>query len=105
MISERIAETVAMLAIGDGLLCAVRPEQHTGLWLRGPDWWRRTMEPFVDHPNVTRVLGLAGIGFGVWLASRQWAAADREAAGRGAGALGRAARRSADRVRSAVGAA
>jgi hypothetical protein len=78
MISERLAETVAMMAIGDGALCAVRPERHTKLWLGGPAWWGRMWRPVVDHPNFTRVLGLAGIGFGYWLASREWSRAEQE---------------------------
>jgi len=81
MISERLAETVAMLAIGDGLLCAVQPERHTNLWLNGPAWWQRGWRPVVDHPNVTRLLGLAGVGFGLWLASREWSLAEHEPAG------------------------
>jgi len=81
MISERLAETVAMLAIGDGLLCAVQPERHTNLWLNGPSWWQRAWRPVVDRPNVTRLLGLAGVGFGLWLASREWSRAEHELAG------------------------
>ena len=77
MFSERILETLAMLSIGDGVLCAISPERHTKLWLRGPTWWRRAVRPAVDHPEVTRMLGLAGVGFGFWLASREWSRAAR----------------------------
>ena len=85
MVSERIAETVAMLAIGDGVLCAAKPERHTKLWLGGPSWWRAAWRPVVKHPNVTRLLGLAGVGFGFWLASREWSRAAEERAMIGGG--------------------
>jgi len=77
MIAQRIYECIAMMAIGDGFLCAVRPKRHTGLWLNGPAWWQTMWRPVVDRPMLTRALGLVGIGFGYWLASREWRQAER----------------------------
>ena len=28
-------------------------------WSQGPEWYRRAMKPFADHPEATRALGLA----------------------------------------------
>ena len=71
MLAKRLMETAAMTIIGDGMLCMVSPRRHISLWLSGPRWWRRMFEPFVDHPDLTRVLGAFGVGFGLWLAWRQ----------------------------------
>jgi hypothetical protein len=70
MWTERLIETAAMMMIGDGLLAMVEPRRHCLLWKAGPAWWERTLDPFVDHPNMTRVVGAAGLALGVWLARR-----------------------------------
>jgi hypothetical protein len=71
MITRRFLESMAMAIIGDSVLCIVSPQRHTGLWLSGPRWWRETWRPFVKNPNLTRLLGVLGLGFGLWLAWRQ----------------------------------
>ncbi len=71
MMAKRLMETAAMSIIGDSLLCVVSPRRHVGLWMRGPEWWRKSCEPFVRHPTLTRLCGAAGVGFGLWLAWRQ----------------------------------
>jgi hypothetical protein len=71
MWGKRLLEVAAMIAIGDSLLCILSPRRHTSLWLDGPPVWRRACEPFVKHPDMTRMLGLFGLGFGLWLAWRQ----------------------------------
>ena len=71
MIGKRLMETFAMAIIGDSLLCVVSPRRHLSLWLNGPQWWRHTWEPFVRFPGLTRVLGMLGLGFGLWLAWTQ----------------------------------
>ena len=73
--TRRLLETLAMAAIGDGVLCMISPRRHTGLWLSGPEWWRRAWAPFVEHSTLTRLLGAVGVGFGLWLAWRQEPAA------------------------------
>ena len=77
MWAERTKEMVAMMMIGEGLVTVVEPERHCMLWKAGPRLWERMLEPFVDHPNMTRVLGAAQLALGFWLAARQW---EREAA-------------------------
>lgn len=70
-VKRRLLETAAMMVIGDSMLSVVAPKQHVELWNSGPSLWKRACEPFVRHPNLTRALGIAGIGFGFWLARRQ----------------------------------
>lgn len=70
IIGRRTAETIALAAIGDGVMALVKPREHVALWSAGPAWWRRMVEPFERRPGLTRAAGIAGIAFGLWLASR-----------------------------------
>lgn len=67
---RRVLETAAMMIIGDSVLAMLAPRRHVGLWAEGPAWWERTSAPFLRRPQMTRLLGLAGLGLGVWLARR-----------------------------------
>ena len=71
MVSRRLIETLAMLLIGDSVLTLVSPRRHVSLWLGGPRWWDGTFEPLVRRPGLSRLLGVAGVGLGLWLAWRQ----------------------------------
>jgi hypothetical protein len=71
MKSEHIEELIALLAIGDGVVAFVQPERHSLLWRFGPKPFREAMEAFAENPMLTRLLGAAEAGIGVWLASRQ----------------------------------
>jgi hypothetical protein len=77
-LSKSLLETLAMTIIGDSVLCMVSPRRHLSLWTRGPRLFRRMSEPLVRHPDVTRMLGAFGLGFGLWLAWRQEPPADIE---------------------------
>jgi hypothetical protein len=68
--SIRIQETVAMMMIGDGVLAASRPQEHCSLWLRGPGPWQQAVGWFVDHPQVTRALGIVEVAAGLWWSFR-----------------------------------
>lgn len=61
-----------MLMIGDGLLALAEPERHCQLWLAGPRFWQKAVEPFVENPPLARALGAAELVAGFWLASRQY---------------------------------
>jgi hypothetical protein len=73
LIQSRWVEFLAILVVGDGLLGLAQPRRHVLLWESGPRVWRKAMTPFVRRPALTRVLGLAAVGLGLWLASRQQA--------------------------------
>lgn len=68
--SKRIGEIVALVAIGDGMLALLRPDEHVALWRGGPDWWDKSLEPFAKHPRLTRAVGAAAVLAGVWIAAR-----------------------------------
>lgn len=71
MLIRRVTEAFAMMMIGDSVLSLVNPQRHLSLWQDGPRWWEKSVGPFVRHPGSTRLLGLAGLGLGLWLAQRQ----------------------------------
>jgi len=60
-----------MLFVGDGLVSMIEPERHCLLWEVGPEPCRKVMDGLVEHPTMTRGLGLLEVLFGMWLASRQ----------------------------------
>jgi hypothetical protein len=65
-----VGESVAMLAIGDGVLAAVFPVQHIGRWDFGPKAWRAYLHWFSERPGLSRVLGVAEVAGGiVWATS------------------------------------
>jgi hypothetical protein len=79
IIGRRTAETIALAAIGDGVMALIKPREHVALWSTGPAWWRRMVEPFERSPGLTRAMGAAGIAFGLWLAMRAEGEAGDEA--------------------------
>lgn len=77
LIQKRLVESLAMITIGDGVLGLLQPRRHISLWRSGPRVWRKTMIPFARRPELTRLFGLAALGVGVWVASRQRPSARR----------------------------
>jgi hypothetical protein len=69
---RRIAELVAMLVIGDGVIALSAPRRHSLLWRFGPEGYRRATEAFAERPTLTRLLAAAEVGLGLWLALRQY---------------------------------
>lgn len=78
MWAKRIKELIALNAIGDGMLALIAPSQHSFLWLVGPEGVRKLVVWFGENPNYTRFAGIAELGFGVWLALRQYEEAEPE---------------------------
>ena len=72
MWSRRIKELLAMSTIGNGVLALIVPSSHASLWLFGPQSMRKLNRWFVENPTYTRLGGIAEIGFGIWLALRQY---------------------------------
>ena len=70
--ARRAAETFAVLAIGDAVIDMVAPRPHSLLWETGPRWSPRVARFFAEHPTHLRLLGAAQLGFGLWLAGRQY---------------------------------
>lgn len=68
---KRIKEALAVLLIGDGIISVLEPRRHTKLWTGGPRGYRRAMHGIQDRPLIMQAMGLALIGAGLWLASRQ----------------------------------
>lgn len=71
MNSKLIKEALAMALIGDGVLTAVGPKRHLGLWRFGPKKYVRALDAMSRHPNWTRTAGVAAAAAGVWWACRQ----------------------------------
>jgi hypothetical protein len=67
---RRIAELVAIMMIGEGVLTLIAPRRHSLLWEFGPEGYRRAIEAFADHPTLTRLVAAAVAGLSIWLALR-----------------------------------
>lgn len=68
---KRIKEALALLLIGDGVIAMLEPRRHTRLWSGSPGTYRKMMRPFERKPLIAQAVGVALIGFGFWIASRQ----------------------------------
>jgi hypothetical protein len=69
---RRLKETFAVITIGDRVIELLTPRQHSLLWASGPVSARKVACFFADNTNYMRLPGLTQIGFGVWLAFRQY---------------------------------
>ena len=70
LLQVRIAESMAIVLIGDGVVGALFPARHAARWVHGPDLWQRAMLPFVERPGLTRVLGAVQVAACVgWVAT------------------------------------
>lgn len=72
MWARRLRETFAIIAIGDGTIELIVPRQHSLLWEVGPESVRKVARFCADNPNYMRFMGVVKIGFGLWLALRQY---------------------------------
>ena len=75
---RRIAELIAMLMIGEGVLTLVAPRRHSLLWEFGPEGYRRAIEAFAEHPTLSRLVAAAEAGLGLWLALRVYSQEEEE---------------------------
>jgi len=71
---RRVKNALAMLAIGDGVLQIVAPQEHERLWEVGPAWLSKAkgIGWLAEHPRYTRLVGAAQVGAAVWFAHRQY---------------------------------
>ena len=74
MWAKRAKNALAMLAIGDGVLQIIAPQEHERLWRVGPAWVRRVkgIGWLAENPRYTRLAGVAQVGAAVWFALRQY---------------------------------
>jgi hypothetical protein len=70
--TRRAKETLAIIAIGDGVIEVLAPRDHSLLWEVGPEGARKVARLFADNPNYMRLLGASQVAFGIWLALRQY---------------------------------
>ena len=57
--------------IGDGVSGMVKPRGHSLLWDIGPESFQAAMQKLAHNPAKARLLYIAEIGVGTWLATRQ----------------------------------
>ena len=72
MWASRLKQFSAMISIGDGVLTLIAPRNHVALWLLVPKRLRKLAAWFAKNPVYTRLGGIVEIGFGLWLALRQY---------------------------------
>ncbi|MGQ1797319.1 hypothetical protein BJF77_11840 [Kocuria sp. CNJ-770] len=66
----RIAESIALVTIGDGVIAALFPARHAARWMIGPDPVRRVVAKFVQHPGLMRAAGVVQVVAGIaWVAA------------------------------------
>ncbi len=72
MWTKRAGDLIAAFVVGNGVLDLVAPRQRVFLWVFGPEQSRKLTLWFADHPMAMRLQGIARVGTGLWLASRQY---------------------------------
>lgn len=69
---RRIIQLVSLIMIGEGIIAAIAPSRHLIFWrpaMPGPT--KQLNEYFADRTTLSRVLGAAQAGAGVFIALRQ----------------------------------
>ena len=74
MWAKRAKNALALLAIGDGVMQIVAPQEHERLWMVGPAWVNKAkgIGWLSENPRYTRLLGGLQVGGVVWFALRQY---------------------------------
>jgi hypothetical protein len=62
--AKRAKNALAKLAIGDGVMQIVAPQEHERLWMVGPTWLGKAkgIGWLAENPRYTRLLGAAQVG-------------------------------------------
>lgn len=68
---KQLREIVGIALIGDGVVGALIPHRHVARWNAGPALWQRTLAPLAGHPQRTRVVAIAELAAGLWIALRR----------------------------------
>jgi hypothetical protein len=69
---KQLKEALAILMVGDGVIGLIAPRRHSLLWKFGPKSYRRVIADFAERPILVRLLSVASVGAGLWLALRQY---------------------------------
>ena len=77
MWTKKAEELIAAFVVGNGMLDLVAPRQRALLWGFEPERSRKLALWFADPSTATRLQGIARVGTGIWLASRQYREAPR----------------------------
>ncbi len=64
-------EILALAMIGEGIVGLLRPQRYLLFWKVGPTWLRDTAKALAEHREATRLMCLAEIGLGLWIALRE----------------------------------
>jgi uncharacterized protein YjeT (DUF2065 family) len=71
MLKRRIEHFAALVLIGDGLLACLKPSREARAWKMGPEPWRSVMGVLARNPQLTRLVGAAQVGVGLWWVLRK----------------------------------
>lgn len=70
-LATRGLEVFALAMIGEGIVGLLHPQRYSLFWKVGPTWLRETAETLAEHREATRLMCLAEIGLGLWIALRE----------------------------------
>jgi hypothetical protein len=66
MLTRRIKHFTALILIGDGLIACFKPTREARAWRFGPEPWRSLMGALATRPQLSRAVGIAQVGVGLW---------------------------------------
>lgn len=70
-LATRGLEVFVLAMIGEGIVGLLRPQRYSLFWKVGPTCLRETAETLAEHREATRLMCLAEIGVGLWIALRE----------------------------------
>ena len=70
-IAERSLEVLGLMLIGEGVVGAIFPTRYSLFWKIGPQWMRNTVTALAERAKTTRLLCVAEIAAGLWIAARE----------------------------------
>jgi hypothetical protein len=71
MYARQLKELLGLAMIGEGVMATLFPSKYMMLWHMCPKFIHEVTEGLASRPALTRCIGVAAAGVGLWLASRQ----------------------------------